>query len=889
MKFKKIITLLTVSLLFVFALTLPKVKAETNDILGTLNINDTDIQIKKLTITVETDIVELRAIDSFDNEKVYALHKGQEFSLNAENSRVKVLKNNTGKEYNSLSVWGIKDDMGLEYRLLYNNVLNQSEQEHHNLNFSEQLEIIRVGNANIVYYDLLDGAGPKAMQLSGEEREKHNLIYPYKNNKMFMGWYLDSELTQELQYPFTITGDLILYAKYQDLSEETVNINFINFSEETPNYKTLTIDKGIVFDLDYFKPVKTDKIFIGWYLDETLETPLEKNHVFNEDTTIYAKYEDVYHRVKFYSDNTLYSNFRVKKYSIVSPPAVAPKKDGYEFIGWYLNDKPFDFNTEITSDLRIEAKFKRVDSILITYHYNNENDDVVFKEYDISKIGSKLELPVLAWKELYKFIGWYLDEELTQEVNIDKIPDYNLNLYAKWEYGGKIRIVFETDGGDVIDDWWPIIPTEKLELPLPKKAGFNFGGWYLDSDFTYEAPTIALTDMILYAKWEERVATTPDSLPLTADNKLGTVSFRVIGNRVETDIYYNNMYYSLNHTFDISSDFGIFNTKEAYYINLDGTPQIFVNHSDRLYLKDILEAKPGEKPAFVPHTIWDLNTNELTTRNQYTTNVFIKQNDKGLLISYVYIDEFIIDKINSAVISWTSRQKNNFVNSIFLGKYSEWETNIVEMTGDEEFKYRNLTSSWQDVIPYWNIVSGVYKLNKKYELPRINSVDFNQIQPEYNITQNEVESYFRSINSNFDKFNLNSRYKLWAFTLQEGKNYLGTQTEIYNNPNDLKDEKNFKILNLQYTTNGKLYETVGDDIEIKTVLDPTIDGITNQKESKRPLIIFIVISALYALVLLKANAFKSSKKFIETSLVFFGFLLLIAVVYYYAIPALLVI
>lgn len=889
MELKKIITVLTVSLLFVFALTLPRVKAETNDILGILNINDTDIEIKKLTINVETDIVELRAIDSSDKEKVYALHKGQEFSLNAENSRVNVLKNNTGKEYNSLNLWGIKDDMGLEYRLLYNNVLNQSEQEHHNLNFSEQLEIIKVGNANIVYYDLLDGAGPKAMQLAGEEREKHNLIYPYKNNKMFMGWYLDSELTQELQYPFNITGDLILYAKYQDLSEETVNINFINFSEQTPNYKTLTIDKGIVFDLDYFKPIKTDKVFIGWYLDETLETPLEKNHVFNEDTTIYAKYEDIYHRVKFYSGNTLYSNFRVKKYSIVSAPAVAPEKDGYEFIGWYLNDKPFDFNTEITSDLRLEAKFKRVDSILITYHYNNENDDVVFKEYDISKIGSKLELPVLAWKELYKFIGWYLDEELTQKVNIDTIPDYNLNLYAKWEYNGKIRIVFETDGGDAIDDWWPIIPTEKLELPIPKKAGFNFGGWYLDSDFTYEAPTIALTDMILYAKWEERVATTPDLLPLTADNKLGTVSFRVIGNRVETDIYYNNMYYSLNHTFDISSDFEIFNTKEAYYINLDGTPQIFINHSDRLYLKDILEAKPGEKPAFVPHTIWDLNTNELTTRNQYTTNVFIKQNDKGLLISYVYIDEFIIDKINSAVISWTSRQKNNFVNSIFLGKYSEWETNIVEMTGDEEFKYRNLTSSWQDIIPYWNIISATYKLNKKYELPRINSVDFNQIQPEYNITQNEVESYFRSINSNFDKFNLNSRYKLWAFTLQEGKNYLGTQTEIYNNPNDLKDEKNFKILNLQYTTNGKLYETVGDDIEIKTVLDPTIDGITNQKESKRPLIIFIVISALYALVLLKTNAFKSSKKFIETSLVFFGFLLLIAVVYYYAIPALLVI
>lgn len=35
-----------------------------------------------------------------------------------------------------------------------------------------------------------------------------------------------------------------------------------------------------------------------------------------------------------------------------------PKKDNYVFVGWYLNDKLFDFNTPITGDIVLEAKYK---------------------------------------------------------------------------------------------------------------------------------------------------------------------------------------------------------------------------------------------------------------------------------------------------------------------------------------------------------------------------------------------------------------------------------------------------------------------------------------------------------------------------------------------------
>ncbi len=40
-------------------------------------------------------------------------------------------------------------------------------------------------------------------------------------------------------------------------------------------------------------------------------------------------------------------------------PITSPSKDGYKFIGWYIDNQEYDFSTIVTNDLKLEAKFEK--------------------------------------------------------------------------------------------------------------------------------------------------------------------------------------------------------------------------------------------------------------------------------------------------------------------------------------------------------------------------------------------------------------------------------------------------------------------------------------------------------------------------------------------------
>ncbi|WP_045959674.1 InlB B-repeat-containing protein [Acholeplasma palmae] len=103
----------------------------------------------------------------------------------------------------------------------------------------------------------------------------------------------------------------------------------------------------------------------------------------------------------------------------------------------------------------------------------------------------------------YRFIGWYLDEELKNEYIFGTEVTSDLILYAKWER--LLRVEFYD--GVLLDKLMVTVRNGQsiAEVSTPiVKEGYRFIGWYIGKDLNekYNFGDSVTRDLILYAKWE---------------------------------------------------------------------------------------------------------------------------------------------------------------------------------------------------------------------------------------------------------------------------------------------------------------------------------------------------------------------------------------------------
>ena len=81
--------------------------------------------------------------------------------------------------------------------------------------------------------------------------------------------------------------------------------------------------------------------------------------VLNAKLTIIEPEKEVF-KVKFDSDggNTI-EDVSVEEGNVIKKP-VDPVKEGFVFKGWYLNNKEYDFNSAVTSNLTLKAKWEKI-------------------------------------------------------------------------------------------------------------------------------------------------------------------------------------------------------------------------------------------------------------------------------------------------------------------------------------------------------------------------------------------------------------------------------------------------------------------------------------------------------------------------------------------------
>ena len=112
-----------------------------------------------------------------------------------------------------------------------------------------------------------------------------------------------------------------------------------------------------------------------------------------------------------------------------------------------------------------------------------------------------------ALKEGFTFEGWYNNAEFSGAA-LSSIPaGWQGTLYAKWAKASteNPQVIFWYLNGGTVSVELPKYVTSSYTLPIPTRAGYIFGGWYDNPNFTGSALTSipAGWQGALYAKWTE--------------------------------------------------------------------------------------------------------------------------------------------------------------------------------------------------------------------------------------------------------------------------------------------------------------------------------------------------------------------------------------------------
>ena len=155
-------------------------------------------------------------------------------------------------------------------------------------------------------------------------------------------------------------------------------------------------------------------------------------------------------------------------------PEVVPTLEGNKFLGWYLGDDLFDFDTVITEAITLKAKW----SLIFTVTFDADGGIPVPADVVVEK-GAKIEEPTAPTREHATFLGWFVDGE---EFDFETAIEENLELQARWEFDyvaviDALEAYYEETLGNM--NW---NPTEDVEL-IKEISGLPITWSSSDTDF----------------------------------------------------------------------------------------------------------------------------------------------------------------------------------------------------------------------------------------------------------------------------------------------------------------------------------------------------------------------------------------------------------------------
>lgn len=250
-------------------------------------------------------------------------------------------------------------------------------------------------------------------------------------------------------------------------------------------------------------PTKEGYEFLYW---EVLGEKFDFTIPIFKDITIKAKWDlieviepEINYLITFDSDGgTSVESIEVPYGQLLTKPE-DPTKENMIFLGWYLGNEEFNFNTKITKEMTLKARWQKevIPVVKYTVTFDSNEGTPVLSQEVIEN--SYVAMPKDPTRDGYTFRGWYLGD-LVFKISTKVTED--ITLVAKWDLIIKYQITFDSKGGSSVKEQ-ELFEDEKVVKPTdPVKGGFIFKGWYLNNNL-YDFNKVVTESFTLIAQWTE--------------------------------------------------------------------------------------------------------------------------------------------------------------------------------------------------------------------------------------------------------------------------------------------------------------------------------------------------------------------------------------------------